>query len=274
MKIVQERNKIIISLVLCGIVGMFISCNYIHNKAVKEKRREEIRQAIRSHKHRCPSTIPCTGFTMVDIDAEDDYMIVKVEVTNEYYEGNLLTPEMANSDRNVARGISIYSSNIIDMFIEYEFGMKYIYTSKETGKTLLEITIPPKKLKEVKEKVDKGELQAYSLLELMEMEFAKMAFPYQIEEGLWLTNVYIKGNNIFYVYVVENEIDASDVLQSVLYELRKSSIEGLRKEFGALVYKQSIIKENIHFVYIYKDNHGKEFARISISPDDLWYGNY
>lgn len=262
---------ILLGIIFCNVAITLMSCNHVPKKGIKEQRREEIRQAVRLHKLRCPYVVPNAGITIVDIDVDDDYMIVKVEVTDGYYKSTLLTPEMANSDRNVARCISSYSNNIIDMFVEYEFGMKYIYTSQETGETLLEIKIPAKKLKEVKEKVKTGEIQAYTLIELTEMELADMSFPTQIEEGLWLTDAYIQGNIIYYVYNFENKIDASDVSQSEIYELRELCIDGLREEFGALMFKQSIIKENIHFVYIYKDNRGKEFARINIGPDDLWY---
>ena len=88
----------------------------------------------------------------------------------------------------MARVISNVSSEAVDKFIEHGLGLKYIYTSEETGETLLEVEMSADKMKEIRDKVDSGELQPYTMIELSQMEIAKMEIPSQIEEGVWMTD--------------------------------------------------------------------------------------
>ena len=129
----------------------------------------------------------------------------------------------------------------MDKFVENELGLKYIYVSKDTGKTLLEIEIPANKLKEIKDKIDKGEIEAYSILELSEMELSKLEIPSQIEEGVWLTDAYIKENSIYYVATIENEIEASDLSPSNIAKMKELCIEAIKEEGLVMIHKVEAI---------------------------------
>lgn len=247
---------------------LLCSCGNMVKKS-KELEREKVLKEIEDYKSRLPYTIPGTGITLTRIDVDKDIIVYSCRITKDNWDAMSLASEMATSDRNIARVISNISNNAVDKFIEYELGLKYIYISDETSEKLLEIEIPSQKLKEIKEKVDKGEVQAYTMIEISQMELAKLDIPSQIDEGIWLTDAYIKGSNVYYECTIENELDASDLSSEAIAELRASCIEGIKEEGMVMMHKKSIIKENIHFIYIYKDNRGKEFARITISPDDL-----
>ena len=107
------------------------------------------------------------------------------------------------------------------------------------------------------------------MIELSQMEIAKMEIPSQIEEGVWMTDAYIEGNKIYYIATIENEIDASDLSSSDLREMKEGLIEDLKNEGLLMAHKKEIVKEKIHIVYVYKDSRGKEFAKIDIGPYDL-----
>jgi hypothetical protein len=169
----------------------------------------------------------------------------------------------------MARVLANVSEEAAEKLIEHGLGIKYIYTSKETGKVLLEVQMTSQKLKEIKDKVEKGELQAFSMIEITKMELAKLKIPSEIEEGVWLTDAYVKGSKVYYVASVENEVDPSSLSGADILEMKESLIQGLREEGLVMMHIKEMIKENVHFIYIYKDNRGVEFSRVDISPEEL-----
>lgn len=263
-------NKIVTTFVYTAIllcVLISVSCNNTGKRATKE--REGILQEIMSYKSRLPYSIPGTSIAITDIEAEDDVIVYTCEIGSEDWESMSLSSEVANTDRNMARVMSNVSKDAVDKFIEHGLGLKYIYKSAETGDKLLEVEMSSEKMKEIRDKVDTGEIQPYTMIELAQIELAKMEIPAQIEEGVWITDAYIEGNNIYYVATIEGELDSSDLSSSDLREMKDDIIEGVKEEGLIMFHKKEIIRENIHFIYIYKDSRGIEFARFNIGPYDL-----
>lgn len=249
------------------VVLFFTSC--VGNSTQSKQEREEILQEIMSYQDRLPYNIPGTSISITDIEVEQDIIAYTCKVGTEDWNAMSLASEVSNSDRNMARVISNVSNEAVDKFINHGLGLKYIYTSDITGETLLEVEMSAEKMKEIRDKVNSGEIQPYTMLELSQMEIAKMEIPSQIDEGVWMTDAYIKGNKIYYVATIENEIDASDLSSSDLREMKEGLIEDLKNEGLLMAHKKEIVKENIHIVYVYKDSRGKEFAKIDIGPYDL-----
>jgi len=254
------------------IVSQFIlffltSCGAKSSKLNQE--RDAILKEISSYKKNLPYAIPGTTILITDIAIDNDIIIYTCKVGSEDWEAMSLATEVSNSDRNMARIINNVPSDAIDLFIKHGLGIKYLYLLDETGETLMEIEISAEKMKEIRDKVKMGAIQPFSMIEICKMELAKMEIPAQLDEGVWLTDAYIEGSYLYYVATVEYEIEASDLTLSDLSELKESCIEGLKDEGLVMLHKKSIINENIHFVYIFKDNRGKEYARVDIGPDDL-----
>lgn len=247
--------------------SVLYSCNNTDKKSAKE--REYILKELTSYQDRLPYTVPGTNFTITDINIENDIVVYTCSVYDEDWESMSMPSNVANSDRNMARVISGMSSDAINKCVEYGIGIKYIYTSKETGEKLLEIEMSSDKITEIRDKVESGQLEAYSILELTQMELAQLEVPSQIEEGVWLTDVYIDGHNIYYIATIEAELDASELSPVEKEEMKESIIEGLKEEWLVTRHRKEMVEENVHFIYIYKDNRGKEFARIDISPYDI-----
>ena len=82
-------------------------------------------------------------------------------------------------------------------------------------------------------------------------------------------NAYIEGHNIYYISTIEAELEPSDISAPEKAEMRKDLIESMKEEWLIMRHKKEIVKENVHFVYIYKDNRGKEIMRVDISPYDI-----
>lgn len=239
------------------------------NLTKSQKEREEIPMEIMSYKDKLPFNTPGTSISISEIAVDNDIIVYTCRVGSEDWDTMSFASEVSNTDRNMARVISNVSSEAVDKFVEHGLGLKYIYTSEETSETLLEVEMSADKMKEIRDKVNSGELQPYTMIELSQMEIAKMEIPSQIEEGVWITDAYIEGNKVYYIATIENEVDASDLSSSDLKEMKEGLIEDLKNEGLLMVHKKEIAKENIHIVYVYKDSRGKEFARIDIGPYDL-----
>lgn len=262
----RKSTKILGYIACITILAHIISCGI---KTSKSREREEIIKEIESYQSSLPYLIPGTSISITNISIDNDIIIYTVIIGKEDWSDLSLTSDIAGTDRNLARTISNVSRTAVDKFIEHNLGLKYVYTSSETGDILWEIEISAKKLKEIRDKVDSGELQAYTIIELFNMELAKMDIPSQIDEGVWLADAYTDGNKLYFIATVEDEIDSSAFSNFELGEMKKSLIEEIRDGFIS-VHKKELSKENIHIIYIYKDRRGKEFARFDIAPHDLW----
>lgn len=249
------------------IVLLLTSCGA--NSAKSNKEREEILKEITSYQDKLPYNISGTSIVITDIAVDNDIIVYTFRIGSEDWDVMSLASEVSNTDRNMARIMSNVSFEAVDKFIEHGLGLKYIYISEETGETLLEVEMSADKMKEIRDKVNSGELQPYTMIEISQMEIAKMEIPSQIEEGVWITDAYIEGNKIYYIATIENEIDVSDLSSADLKEMKEGLIEDLKNEGLIMIHQKEIVKENIHFVYVYKDSRGKEFARIDVSPYDL-----
>lgn len=239
------------------------SCN-------SQKERDMLLQEILSYNKRLPYSIPGTTLTITDISIDGDNVVYNCKIGKEDFEEMSSLSEVSSSDRNMARVLSNISRYSVDKLIEHELGIKYIYRSADSDKELLKINMTAEKIKEIRDKVNSGEIQPYTMIELSKIEISKMDVPSQIDEGLWLTDAYVEGNAIYYIVTLENEIESSEISSFELGKIRRNIINDLKNNGLLEIRKKEIAKENIHFIYIYKDKRGCEIARFDIGPNNLW----
>lgn len=232
--------------------------------------REMLEAELADFKRSLPYEIAGNGFVVTNIEIVNDFIIYTCKVSKENWDAMSLTQEVSSSERNIARAISNFDKEMVTKFIKSGLGLKYEYVSKEDNRTLLKIEVQPDKLKDIFAKLERGEIEPYTLLELTKMELGKMEIPAQMGDGVWLTDAYIKGNNIYYIATFEYEVDKSNISTEDIEELKNSSIAALREEPLLTARKKELVKENIHIVYIYKDSRGKECMRVSIAPQDIF----
>lgn len=265
----MRKNYFFIYLALSVLLVVFTVSCFDKSSRKEARERHEILEGIKTFQKDLPYPIEGTGITITGMELEGDIIVYTYTISDEDWEEIAGPDDVANSDRNLARIISNISSTAVNLFIKHHLGLKMIYKSADSGKIFRVLEMSPEKLKEIKEKKDKGEIDAYTLLELTQMEIDQMKFPTKLEDGVWLTNAYIKGHSICYEARLENTVDPSDVSSSDLAEMKQSIIEGLKEDGVIEVHKSEIIKENIHFTYIYRDDRGVEIGRLDISPSEL-----
>lgn len=261
---------------LIGIVFMLISlflagCNNSVSKArERENALKEIRGELENLKSSLPFKIPSTDLWMTSLELEDSLLTCTCEMNKEDWNIYSMPEKEANSDRNIARIIKSFDPQMRHLLEKHNLGFKYVYTDKETKQILMSILISPQRLKEIKTKLDNGEISPYSLLELFEMEIRKYDIPCIIEDGVWLTDAYIKENCVYYEVTIEEELDLSDFNYSVLSEMKKELVAGLKETPLLLSYKNEMIGKRINIIYVYKDNNGTKIAKIIITPNDIF----
>lgn len=261
----KRTNTIICILTAIVMVQSLCSCSGL----VKNREREKVVNELLMMKKQLPVRVKDTDMMMTDIEVDGDTVVLTCTVTEEYWEMMSLSCKKANTDRNVARVVESLDGTYLDKFITAGLGFKYIYTLQGTGKHLFDVSASAERLKDIKDRLDRGVLKPYTMLELSQMEIDNMKFPSKIEEGVWLTSAYIRGNSIFYEAKVDAEVDPKYFSAADVAEMRRGVIEGLKEEKLIMAHNKEIVGEGIHFVYIYKDNRGVEFARVDIGPDEF-----
>lgn len=253
---------------LVAVVLTQVSCQPSREKAVANAR-QEVLATIDMLKKELPFEIAGGDLLMASAAVEGDLLVVECELSQRIVEA-MLGDNVVNSDRNYARIISNVGDDVVDELIDAGFGVRMVYRNRETRETVGDIVLSPAKLLEIREKVAKGEIRGYSWIELAHMEFARMELPVQLEEGVWLTDAYIEGRHVYYVGVVEEEIDPDLVSRELLQEIKEGILLGLREEEWFALSKNDILKENVRFTYIYKDVNGTEWARIDIDAHEIF----
>ncbi len=270
----MRNHNITWHVIVCLLVIIISSCSEKKKSGLNSMERSQINKEFSALQAKLPMEILGIGITITSIALEGDMVAYTCTLTPETWNELAIPNEAVQSDRNIARVISNFDKNNIAMFIDKGLGIKYVYTNSITNEIFMQIEMTPSRLKEVSEKLKNGEIEPYTVVELAKMEIAKIQIPSQIEEGVWLTDAYIKEGNIYYEATLEEEINETDLDPSAFNEIRDGIIQGLREEGIFAMNKKQIIKENVHLIYIYKDNRGIEFARIEVSPRDIYSSSF
>ena len=250
---------------LFAILAIFLSlssCSKVNRKII-------VKQVAATKSH-LPQKIGA-ALEVVDVNIKGDMVEYVIKMSEDIWRVSGMTNETANSDRNIANLLSSIDDFTIGNYIGCDMGIKYTYYSSETNKKLVEIDISPSRLKEIHEKVKKGEIKEATMLETIQQEVVqvKSNLPAQIAENLWMTDVYIKGRSMYYVIKIDNGNSASDYTKEDIELIKEGCLQGLRGEQVIVLQKKKLVEEKIHFVYIYTDGEGKEICRVDIGPDEF-----
>ena len=262
------KNYTTFSLIAIAIF-IFFSCAGNKKDKNNSAQRQLIIHEIESLKQDLPMSIPNTPLTMEEVLIQNDMAIYVISAPQKILK-NLLSfdSEEANSDKNIARLLNSVGNESIEKFIEAGFGLKYIYKNSDTGEKLFTIEADCNKLKTVKEGVASGKIVAYTALELFQMEINKIEIPCEIDKSVWITDAYIKGNEVFYIVKLESDITSADLTAEDLRGMKSNVLDGLKQTLLRFN-KDELSQSGIKIIYVYKNNNGEEFARIEISANDL-----
>lgn len=262
--------RVILIMVMLLSVACLISCNFKYKKPVDNAARNAIIKEVEDMKGQLPMNIHGTDFTIQSIEIDGNEFVYVVSLPETIWEQQGLSQADANSDRNIARVLANFSDETLEKLVEANLGFKYVYKNERNDSTFMELIVSADKISDVHRRVKDGTLKSFTMSEIAEKEISKMKMPMQIDEGIWLTDAYIKYGNVYYEAMIEAELDASDFDVKSLAEMKTDIIKGLKEERMFMMNKKQILKDNTHFIYVYKDNRGKEIAKIDISPSDIF----
>lgn len=251
---------------------IFLFCGCIGNKQqnkINLNERRLITREIENMKSQFPITIPNTPMKFVDVSLENDMVVFVASLPKDIWEESFsLGTDVINSDKNLARVLNNVDHQFINKFIKAGLGLKYTYKNSDNEEVLMTIEADCARLKKVKEGIDTGEIVPYTTLEIFQMELDGYEFPSKIEEGLWMTDGYIRDNTVYYIATLESNITSDDLSLSDVREFKEGILEGLKETLVA-AHKKEMEKKDIRIVYIYRNNNGEEFVRVEITSDDL-----
>ena len=258
-------------LIFAIITLLVVACtgNKQGHSSIDNRYRQEMVDEIEKMKPHLPMQIPNTPMAIDGVSIDGDMIEFVATLPESVFEdGVAFGSDVANSDKNVARMLNNFNKEQLEKMIKAGFGLRYIYKNIDTGDTLMTIEATCERLKQVKEGIASGEIVPYTTLEIFQMELDKYEFPSEVDEGVWLTDGYIKGNTVYYIATLESDITSDDLSYSDLKEMKQGILEGL-KETLVSVHKKEMAQKGIRVIYVYKNNNGEEFARVEITADDL-----
>ena len=240
-----------------------------HGNSIDNRSRQEMVDEIEKMKPLLPFQIPNMPMSIAGVSIDGDMIEFVATLPESLFEdGMAFDKEVVNSNKNVARMLNNINQEQLEKTIKAGFGIRYIYKGSNTGDTLMIIDASCERLKQVKEGMASGEIVPYTVLEIFQMEIDKYEFPSAIDEGVWLTDGYIKGNTVYYVATLESDITSDDLSYSDIIEMKQGVLEALKESLVG-VHKKEMAEKGIRVIYVYKNNNGDEFARIEITADDL-----
>lgn len=265
----MKRHTFIFIISIITVLCFGCSGNKQRNKSDNSLRRTIIEE-FENMKSQLPMHIQNSPIIMEDVSVDGDMVAFVIDYPKDFWEENFyLGSDIANSDKNVARMLNNISKEQIGKFIKAGLGFKFIYKSLETGESLLTIEADNERLSRVQHSMTIGEIVPYTVMEILQMEIDKYELPCEIEDGLWMTDAYIRGNTVCYIATFESDITSNDLSYSDISELKEDIIEGLKESLVDVAHKKEMSKNNIRIIYVYKNNDGDEFARIEITAADL-----
>ncbi len=218
-----------------------------------------------------PINIPNTPLVWIGAMLEDETITFTYELSRSSFEKYffVMSEKEVNADRNIAHMINSIEEQFVTLLINNELGLCLIYLDNKTGEALLTVSVDAERMAQIKKQLDEGSIELYTAKELLQMEIDHCDFPCDLGDGVWLTDGCIRGNNVYYESMLEFYITSDDLTYSDLQEMKRALVTYMEDSF-VRSYKEDFYKENIHLIYIYKNNNGEEFARIDLSPKDLF----
>lgn len=248
------------------LITLLLLSSCAQNKKKTTIAREVFKKEICNEFEELPITV--NGVLVSQIKAEDDYIVYVADLTREEWSDRFLPNNAVNSDKNIARIISVVSPELLQKYIDFEVGIKYVYREVESKGTLGEIEISHERMKDIKDKVERGLLHPYTIMEFLSVEMSKYELPAQIEENAWITDAYIDGKVVFYETTITEDLDGYKMTKEESKEVKNELVKELLEWTTNSLYKDELIKEEVRFIYSYKDKTGNEYMRIEIGPED------
>lgn len=231
--------------------------------------RAKITTEIEDLKSQLPISIPNTPLKIEDIFIEGDYVVFVANATKEVLQDAFsFGTEYSNSDKHVARVLKDFDPDVSKQYIKAGMGLKYIYKASDTGEIMSTIEIDCQRMEQIMQKISSGEITPYTSLEIFQMEIDSYNFPHEVEEGVWLTEAYIKGNTVFYFSTIDTDVTAADITDAYVAGMKEGILEGIKESLFS-THKKEMQENRISIVYIYQNNEGEEFARVRITGDDI-----
>lgn len=256
---------------LLAFMLVFVACTdngKNSGKTVDNRLRQKTIFQVESMNANLPYKFPSTSLSIDRAKVDGDIIEYTASVPDSLFEAFILSEDEVNSDKYIAKFLKDINHQVLNEIIEAGFGLRFIYKSSESGKTLLRVEVDCDRLSRIKEGLDSGELVPFTVLELLQREIDISDFPYELDENLWMIDGYIKGNTVYYIYKLEGDITSDDLSYSDIMEMKQGILEDLEQVLLKF-HKKEMTQKGIRLVYIYKNKYDKEFARIEITADDF-----
>lgn len=207
------------------------------------------------------------GLSFEKLKVDGDYIYVEYSIAEANIKDYLnLNDSTLTSDKNIARILDKFDNEVKNSIVDAELGFIFVYKIKESKRIASKVEVTPDKLKNILEKMSRGELKAYSILDMFEDEIKAIKFPKRVDKYTIMKNAEIKDNNMH--YLMEIEIGNLKFTDEMISLMKKEMINDLNHS-PIVAHKEALLKEGTHIIYDFVDTGGSKLFTIDISPIDL-----
>ena len=226
-----------------------------------------LKQQVEAINQQCPIDLGIMGMVShVDLDGRTivyhvltNYNVVKISRIRDHM-------------KDVKEGILLNFLNdeaTLAQFIAAKCNIRYEYTDSETGEQVV-VDISADELKNVQALVGSPKQLAQRRLENF-VTTGRLQVPLQVDEATTLTDIIVEGNNVGYVYAIDENAIPSDVkINERLGTLKESIEEGLKgKDMSMTMLLDALTKDKKGLIYRYLLSKSKEQIDITFTPEEV-----
>lgn len=249
---------------ICAAVSMMACTN--------NDKHEEIKTAVEQMQKQMPIRVPGTTMWITKAELKADILMYTYGMTREEWNEMAVNESMMQSDRNKARTMANLGDKVCQTLIDAKLGFGATYVEKETNDVFAVLSVGAEEFAEIYKKMQTGEIEPYSVMEMMNEELAGMELPMQVDEGVWLTSAAVRDNAIFYDYTIDSDDELEVFGEDLENEIKTSLIDELVKQNPIRICKKQMLREGIRFVYTYSDSFDNVLCVIEITAEELFAG--
>lgn len=245
---------------------MLVSCT---RKSSKEERfLSYVKTDVATLKRQLPHSFIQKHVMLVDLNLKDTVLVFDFDVSDELWNQIPIVDETASQEINYGRSLGMLSKFALAKFMQANIAMQFCYS--KAGTRVGEVLVPAAQTKEISRKVENAEILPFRAIEVFALDCYACRYPLDLGNGFWCTKGYVEGNNVYYQYSVDENIDKSRITSKMKSEIKQDLITDFSKNELVKEQKDHVIADGICFNFAYTNNKGQLLFTISITPDELF----
>lgn len=254
-------KKINYLLAIIAIVATLIACN----SKVKEAR-QELRQDVEAFNQNCPVDFNYGQITEVLFNEDADAIQYIIAYNDSIFPSEVLHSKAEFIRSSIIMMISLRKETF-QQIVDAEMALDYIYRSEITD----EETVFHFSVDDIRDAISNpmSDEELYQTILSNDILNEKSECPTFLDEGLFMTDVYEDGDNVVFVYSMDEDIYDMELMQSLADDLKAGIVEALKGDSSTQTLVDAVKYLDKNIIYKYVGTPSGTTFEFLVEPDDL-----